>query len=445
MKESENRETNQEQYATSRRSFLKGAVVTGAATALSGVLLGTTGCDNESSTAGNTASGGAAAGEGQYSPAVYESDVLIVGGGVSGLIAARTAMAAGVSVNVVDKGPWGHSGASGINWGHDMQTGEFGTDDGRAAAETLTMIQCGMPNQTLIYELMKANMELKPNVLAEQMGMIIERNPDGTVKGAPGDASDGIPGTAGFTFTLNHGFFSRYYAMHVRNAGARIFDRTRVLNILLAEDGSTAGAVAIDVRSGSPVVFRAKKTILATGSYACIAGDNGLYPYSMTGPENTGDGHAMLINAGRQSILETKGCIYLDSSLSFGLIRGGHVDATVLGALEVDQKGVIANWIIPNGKQLGVGGAMDLVAGANKIIVGMAHTSRGKSKLVKQCSLPITGIESVDVVVTDLGIFSFEGDFPVLLSIAPEVTVEEIRSVTELAFEVAADLQCMLA
>ena len=164
------------------------------------------------------------------------------------------------------------------------------------------------------------------------------------------------------------------------------------------------------------------------------------------GPLAEGDQvHPMLINAGRQPILETKGCFYMDSAVSFGLIRGGHIDATVLGALEVDQEGTIANWIIPNGKQLGVGGAMDLVAGANKVIVAMAHIAQGRTKLVKKCSLPITGVGEVDIVVTELGIFSFESGKPVLQAIAPEVTVEEIRSVTEMEFAVPKEPERMLA
>lgn len=146
--------------------------------------------------------------------------------------------------------------------------------------------------------------------------------------------------------------------------------------------------------------------------------------------------HPMLINAGRQPICEAPGCFYIDSSLSFGLIRGGHVDITVLGALEVDQAGNIANWIIPNGKQLGVGGAMDLVVGANKVIVAMGHTVQGKSRLIKHCTLPITGFGEVDVVVTEFAVFSIAEDGPVLEQIAPDISMDELRSITEFDFSV---------
>ena len=115
-----------------------------------------------------------------------------------------------------------------------------------------------------------------------------------------------------------------------------------------------------------------------------------------------------LINAGRQPITETPGCSYFDSAASFGMIRGGHVDATVIGAFEVDEMANIANYIIPNGRQLGVGGAMDLVSGARQVIVGMQHLNKEKSKLVKRCTLPVTGFGEADMVVTELGVFFFD-------------------------------------
>lgn len=143
-----------------------------------------------------------------------------------------------------------------------------------------------------------------------------------------------------------------------------------------------------------------------------------------------------LINAGRTCVTETPGCVYMDSAASFGMIRGGHVDATVIGAFEVDQQGNIANWIIPNGKQLGVGGAMDLVTGAKEVVIAMQHTSKnGKPKLVKQCTLPITGIGEADMVVTEYAVFVFKGGRLVLKEIAPEITLEELRSITDADFD----------
>jgi 3-oxoacid CoA-transferase B subunit len=152
-----------------------------------------------------------------------------------------------------------------------------------------------------------------------------------------------------------------------------------------------------------------------------------------------------LINAGRQPVTETPGCSYFDSATSFGMIRGGHVDATVIGAFEVDEEGNISNWIIPNGKQLGVGGAMDLVTGAKQVIVGMQHTTKdGTAKLVKRCRLPVTGFGEVDLVITELGVFAFEARRLVLKEIAPEVSLEALAALTEARFEVSRWLQPMV-
>ncbi|ABK17973.1 3-oxoacid CoA-transferase subunit B [Syntrophobacter fumaroxidans] len=153
-----------------------------------------------------------------------------------------------------------------------------------------------------------------------------------------------------------------------------------------------------------------------------------------------------LINAGRQPVTETPGCSYFDSAASFGMIRGGHVDATVIGAFQVDQEANIANWIIPNGKQLGVGGAMDLITGARQVIIGMQHTTRdGKPKLVKRCTLPVTGFAEADLVVTELGLFAFQNGKLILREIAPEVTVEALTALTEAAFITAPGLKTMAA
>lgn len=151
-----------------------------------------------------------------------------------------------------------------------------------------------------------------------------------------------------------------------------------------------------------------------------------------------------LINAGRQPVMETVGCSYFDSTTSFGMIRGGHIDATILGAFEVDQKGNIANWIIPNGKQLGVGGAMDLVAGAKRVIIAMTHTNKkGKSKVKKECTLPVTGYGEVDMLVTEYCAFVFENGRMILTDIAPEITLDELKSISEAEYEISPDLKVM--
>lgn len=178
-----------------------------------------------------------------------------------------------------------------------------------------------------------------------------------------------------------------------------------------------------------------------TNDNVFIQAENGMLG---VGPIAVGDEiHPQLINAGRQPVKETPGCAYFDSSTSFGMIRGGHIDATVLGAFEVDQHGNVANWIIPNGKMLGVGGAMDLVVGAKKVIIALMHTSKGKSKLLQECTLPITGFGEVDVVVTELAMFFFENGRITLKAIAPEVDVDYVRSVTEFAFTVSDDIKVM--
>lgn len=174
-----------------------------------------------------------------------------------------------------------------------------------------------------------------------------------------------------------------------------------------------------------------------------IQAENGMLG---VGPIAVGDEiHPQLINAGRQPVTQTLGCSFFDSTTSFGMIRGGHVDATVIGAFEVDEEANVANWIIPNGKQLGVGGAMDLVAGANNVIIAMRQTDKdGNSKLLKKCTLPVTGYGEVDYVVTEYAIFKFENKKMILKAIAPEVTVEEVKGITEASFIVDNNLQAML-
>ena len=163
------------------------------------------------------------------------------------------------------------------------------------------------------------------------------------------------------------------------------------------------------------------------------------------GPLAYGDDvHPDLVNAGRQPVKETLGCVYTDTSESFGMMRGGHLDAAVLGAFEVDEEANIANWIIPGGTLLGVGGAMDLVCGAKTVIVAMTHTNNGKAKLVKKFTLPVTGFHEVDFVITEMGVFHFTDDGPILEKIHPAVTLEEVRQRTELDFHVAEELIEML-
>ncbi|MBS4021016.1 MAG: 3-oxoacid CoA-transferase subunit B [Dethiobacter sp.] len=176
----------------------------------------------------------------------------------------------------------------------------------------------------------------------------------------------------------------------------------------------------------------------------CVQAENGMLG---VGPPADGDQvDPRLINASRQPVCEIKGCSYFDSAASFGMIRGRHMDATVLGALEVDQQGNVANWIIPNGKQLGVGGAMDLVAGSKRVIIAMGHMSKdNKPRIKKECSLPVTGYGKVDMLVTEYAVFVFEDGKMILKEIAPGVSLSFIRSITEADYIISPDLKIIEA
>lgn len=151
-----------------------------------------------------------------------------------------------------------------------------------------------------------------------------------------------------------------------------------------------------------------------------------------TGPvPEPGMHHRLLTDAGGRPVTALPGACTFDSAVSFGLIRGGHVDMTVLGGLQVDQQGRLANWMIPGKMVPGMGGAMDLVTGAKRVVVAMQHTAKGKAKIVKECSLPLTSVRPVDLVVTDLAVISFAGGQATLLEIAPGVTVAEVLAGTE--------------
>lgn len=178
------------------------------------------------------------------------------------------------------------------------------------------------------------------------------------------------------------------------------------------------------------------------GVEVILQSENGLLgmgPFPFEGEEDPD-----LINAGKQTITTIPGSVFFDSAMSFGMIRAGKVDLTVLGAMEVNDRGDIANWKIPGKMVKGMGGAMDLVASARNIIVAMQHVNKaGESKLLKECTLPITGIACVKKIVTELGMFDIVPEGFMLTELAPGVSTEDVRSKTEGRLVVSEKLQVM--
>ena len=172
--------------------------------------------------------------------------------------------------------------------------------------------------------------------------------------------------------------------------------------------------VANYVPEGMRVFFQSENGLIGTGI-----------------PPEEGMAHPTLTDAGGRPVTALPGAITFDSAMSFGLIRGGHLDLTVLGGLQVDQQGQLANWMIPGKMVPGMGGAMDLVTGAKRVIVAMQHTAKGASKVVKQCRLPITSLRAVDLVVTELAVISFGNGQATLRETAPGVSTADVLAATE--------------
>jgi len=158
----------------------------------------------------------------------------------------------------------------------------------------------------------------------------------------------------------------------------------------------------------------------------------GMGPFPWEGEED-----ADLINAGKQTITTLPTTSFFDSAASFGMIRGGHIQLSMLGALQVSEKGDLANWAVPGKMVKGIGGAMDLVAGVGRVVVIMEHTAKGEAKIVQECSLPLTGAGVVNLIVTDLCVFEVRPEGLALVDLAPDTTLDDVRDNTEADFVVA--------
>ena len=185
--------------------------------------------------------------------------------------------------------------------------------------------------------------------------------------------------------------------------------------------------VANYVPEGMEVIMQSENGLLGMGPF----------PYE-------GEEDADLINAGKQTVTAIKGASFFSSAESFAMIRGGHVNISILGAMQVSEKGDLANWMIPGKMVKGMGGAMDLVAGARRTVIVMSHANRaGQSKVLRECTLPLTGVQVVDTLITNMAVFKITPEGMILKETAPGVSLEDIAAATEAHYTIAADLREM--
>lgn len=181
---------------------------------------------------------------------------------------------------------------------------------------------------------------------------------------------------------------------------------------------------------------------LPEGVHIVLQSENGIMGMGETAEKGRED--VDIVNAGAQYVTVNPGSMFFDSATSFGIIRGGHVDVTILGALEVDQQGNLSNWIVPGKMVPGMGGAMDLVVGAKKVIIAMQHTQKGTPKILRECRLPYTAVGVVNMIITEMGVMEITKDGILLTELHPDFTLDQIQEATEAELIISPGLKAML-
>jgi succinate dehydrogenase/fumarate reductase flavoprotein subunit len=284
----------------SRRSLLKG----GAAIFAGAMLIpGLTGCNNPEEGSPAESDPQSPSSEGAYQINAVGYDVIVVGGGVAGSMAALRARQMGASVALVDKGTFGHSGTTGMNWGHMYSSATMLTDQ-ESAFNTLlgTYVRagCGTTDHMIALSLAQATMENQVPLFGERLGMLQERMKDGVCGCETNAGTDYVvyPDNGYDANIQMAGFYPRFLAQKVKKSGVDIYDNTMLVDILTDEDGAAAGGIALDLNNGLPIVFRSEAVVLAMGSHVRMCGWNGVRPKSHAGTDTTGDGVAILMNHG---------------------------------------------------------------------------------------------------------------------------------------------------